>query len=152
METRVVRTIGYPDERYAEDPVQTLRALNFSLASDNREAIVRKAPIITSAAPPRVREEIMTLFRSGVSAPVLHDEFGTGLSSHLFPGIAGGNRIWLLLKEMDKRPPPRGCLLKSPLSWRFSGYLLCFLGSLSREWKGKNTKSSPNSSENPSIH
>lgn len=109
LESRVVRTIGNPDERFAEDPVRMLRALefaarlNFTLASVDREAILRQAPLIALASPARLWEEILALFRYGVSASVLQDAYEMGLFFHIFPGFEEDDRLWRLLKKLDEK-------------------------------------------------
>ena len=69
----VLRTIGDPYVRMAEDPVRILRAvkfatrLGFRIEENTWEAMLEHAPELERAAPPRILEEIMRLSASGTA-------------------------------------------------------------------------------------
>src|SRR6056297_1727554 len=69
LAARRLRVIGDPVVRYREDPVRMLRALefqarlDFSIDEPALAAIAACAPLIGEAAPARVREEILELYR-----------------------------------------------------------------------------------------
>jgi poly(A) polymerase len=69
----VLRTIGDPHVRMAEDPVRILRAvkfatrLGFRIDDETWEAILAVAPELGRSARPRVLEEILRLMRSGTA-------------------------------------------------------------------------------------
>lgn len=73
LEARLLRTIGDPMVRMAEDPVRILRAIKFATRLDFRiedgtwKAMCALAPELSRAAPPRVLEEILRLLRSGTA-------------------------------------------------------------------------------------
>jgi len=73
LERNVLRTIGDPRKRMAEDPVRILRAIKFAtrlgFRIDERtwEAMIASAPRLARSAPPRVFEEILRLMRSGTA-------------------------------------------------------------------------------------
>ncbi len=73
LEQNVLRTIGDPKKRMAEDPVRILRAIKFAtrlgFRIDERtwEAMIANAPRLARSAPPRVLEEILRLMRSGTA-------------------------------------------------------------------------------------
>jgi len=73
VERRVLRTIGDPMIRLAEDPVRILRAIKFSTRLDFEiddptwDAMCELSPHLERSAPPRVIEEIMRLLRSGTA-------------------------------------------------------------------------------------
>lgn len=73
LERNVLRTIGDPRKRMAEDPVRILRAIKFAtrlgFRIDERtwEAMIASAPRLARSAPPRVLEEILRLMRSGTA-------------------------------------------------------------------------------------
>ena len=106
---RRLRVIGDPLVRFTEDPVRMLRALEFSarlgfsLDEATREAIYVRAPLIAEAAPPRIREEIMELFRHKVAAAVLRNAQAMGLLPHLLAGFEGDSETFDLLARVDAR-------------------------------------------------
>ena len=77
LKARVIRTIGNPEERFAEDHLRLLRAvrfaaqLGFEIEPGTFAAIRHLAPQIKTISAERVRDELVKLFkpgRSGVSA------------------------------------------------------------------------------------
>ncbi|ALC18173.1 poly(A) polymerase [Desulfuromonas soudanensis] len=109
LEARRLRVIGDPLVRFTEDPVRMLRALEFSarlaftLDEEVREAIYRRAPLIAEAAPARIREEMMELFRHRVGGEVLRNAQATGLLPHLLAGFEGEEETFSLLEKVDAR-------------------------------------------------
>jgi len=94
IERRVIRTIGAPSRRFAEDPVRIVRAAKFSelLGLGFEEsmplAMAEGAPLIPTCAPARLFEEILKILRSGAAARCL-ERFGTlGILPHVLPGLA----------------------------------------------------------------
>jgi poly(A) polymerase len=73
VESRLIRTIGDPRVRIAEDPVRIMRAikfasrLDFTIHKDTWDAMVEHAGGLAQAAAPRVVEEILRLLQSGHS-------------------------------------------------------------------------------------
>ena len=73
LEAGLLRTIGDPHVRLAEDPVRILRAVKFATRLGFRideptwEAMCAVAPSLSRSAPPRVLEEILRLMRSGTA-------------------------------------------------------------------------------------
>ena len=71
LERRVLRTIGDPQVRMAEDPVRVLRAIKFAtrlgfrIDDDTWTAMGEHACELVRSAPPRVLEELLRLMRSG---------------------------------------------------------------------------------------
>ncbi len=106
---RRLRTIGDPLVRFTEDPVRMLRALEFtarlgfSLDEQAREAIYLRAPLIAEAAPARIREELLELFRHRVAAQVLAGAQALGLLPFLLAGYEGDPETFALLEEIDRR-------------------------------------------------
>jgi len=118
LEDRVLRTIGDPFVRLAEDPVRILRAikfatrLDFSIDPQTEEAMIALAPQLERSAPPRVLEEILRLLRSRCALgafrslrrydalEVLMPELDEFLSQ---PGDedAGAEHFWRLLEALD---------------------------------------------------
>ncbi|MCK6446204.1 MAG: polynucleotide adenylyltransferase PcnB [Planctomycetes bacterium] len=73
LEAGVLRTIGDPRVRMAEDPVRILRAvkfatrLGFRIDEQTWNAMCELSPDLARSAKPRVLEEILRLLRSGTS-------------------------------------------------------------------------------------
>ena len=69
LDQRVLRAIGDPDKRFAEDHLRLLRAVRFAtelegfeIESATWEAVRRHAPLIARIAPERVRMELSRIF------------------------------------------------------------------------------------------
>jgi len=105
----IIRVIGNPDERFAEDPVRMLRALEFAarlgfeLEESIAPAIERCAEQIASAAPARIREELMELYRHKVSGQVLQKADKMGLLEFLLPYFKPSRESFDLLRQLDMR-------------------------------------------------
>ena len=71
LKARVIRTIGQPEERFAEDHLRLLRAvrfaaqLGFAIEPATFAAIQRLAPQIKHISAERVRDELVKLFKPG---------------------------------------------------------------------------------------
>lgn len=94
IERRVIRTIGSPGRRFAEDPVRIVRAAKFSellglgFEESMLPAIAEGAPLIPTCAPARLFEEILKVLKSGAGARCF-DRFGAlGILPHVLPGLA----------------------------------------------------------------
>jgi poly(A) polymerase len=109
LEARRLRVIGDPLIRFTEDPVRMLRALEFkarlgfSLDEGIREAIYLRGPLIAEAAPARIREEVMELFRHAVAGPVFRQAQAMGLLTHLLAGYEANEETLALLDGVDRR-------------------------------------------------
>lgn len=109
LAARRLRVIGDPLVRFTEDPVRMLRALEFSarlgfsLDDSVRQGIYQRAPLIAEAAPARIREELMELFRHRVAGQVLRNAQGMGLLPHLLAGYEAEETTFTLLDRIDLR-------------------------------------------------
>jgi poly(A) polymerase len=107
LERRHLRVIGKPKVRFAEDPVRMLRALefgarlDFSLDAETLAGITEQAPLIADAAPARVREELLELFRHGVGARVLQQAQALGLMQPMMGGYETGATTFKLLESLN---------------------------------------------------
>jgi len=68
LRAKVIRTIGRPEERFAEDHLRLLRAvrfaarLNFEIEPETFAAVKKMAPEITRISAERIRDELIKLF------------------------------------------------------------------------------------------
>jgi poly(A) polymerase len=128
VQDRVVRTIGDPEVRFREDPVRMIRAIKFAarldlgIAPDVYDAIVLCRDSISSAARPRLLEELLKVMRSGACRRSLWLAWETGLLHVLLPELAtlldddssdGGPALRALtaLGEVDRRTALAGAPL-----------------------------------------
>ncbi len=76
LERGVIRTIGDPDERFEEDPVRMMRALEyaarlgFEIDPRTAEAIDRQQALISEASKPRLTYELLECLRSGKATAI----------------------------------------------------------------------------------
>jgi len=109
LRNKRLRAIGDPQIRFVEDPVRMLRAiefsarLNFTIEADIYTAIAKHKELLATAAPARVREEIMELFRHKISGPVLKHCRELGMLPHLLAGYPGTDESIELLAKIDQR-------------------------------------------------
>ena len=107
LKARRLRVIGDPLVRFTEDPVRMLRALEFAarlgftLDETTREGIYARAPLIADAAPARIREELLELFRHAVAGKVLRQAQACGLLEPLLAGYEGDDATFALLDRID---------------------------------------------------
>ncbi len=91
LQRRVIRSIGDPRVRFAEDPVRMTRAmefasrLGFSLHPRVEEAIREEGWRISQASPERLREEVLGILLSGAAGRTVRLMAQLGFLPHLFP-------------------------------------------------------------------
>ena len=91
LQAGLLRTIGDPRVRLAEDPVRILRAIKFATRLGFRieeatwEAMCELAPSLSRSAPPRVLEEILRLMRSGTALGAMRMLRACGALSVILP-------------------------------------------------------------------
>jgi poly(A) polymerase len=89
----VIRTIGNPDQRFLEDPVRMMRALEYSVRLgfeiDPRttEAIAAQKELISEASAPRLTYELLESLRSGCAAGIHEAWRKAGVFTRAFPDI-----------------------------------------------------------------
>lgn len=96
LKQQLIRAVGKPSERFAEDALRLLRAvrlaaqLDFVIESATLQAIKEYAPSITAISHERVRDELVKIVMSD------HPEYGfnilegTGLLAHILPELQEG--------------------------------------------------------------
>jgi len=90
---RLVRTVGDPAERFAEDHLRLLRAVRFAARLDyaidtgTLNAIRAMASLVTKTSPERIRDEILKCLTEGGAARAFRLMDETGLLMHLLPEV-----------------------------------------------------------------
>lgn len=94
LRARIIRTIGSPDERFAEDHLRLLRAVRFAAQLDftiepaTLAAIQKLAAKIKLISAERIRDELIKLFQPPHAARGLELLRAGGLLEHVLPEIA----------------------------------------------------------------
>ena len=94
LRARIIRTIGAPAERFAEDHLRLLRAvrlaaqLDFGLEAGTLAALKANAGKITTISAERVREELVKLFRPPHASRGLDLLRESGLLEQVLPELA----------------------------------------------------------------
>ncbi len=92
LTARIVRAIGEPDRRFAEDHLRLMRAVRFAtrfgfaIEPVTTEAIRRQAERIKRISPERVREELEKMLSHVSRSQAVEQLAGLGLLQHLWPG------------------------------------------------------------------
>ena len=93
LDARLVRMIGDPPKRLAEDPIRILRALRlahmigFQLDPDLRAAMATESDKLPTTALPRRREEFLKLLRLKDPALAFQEAHDLGVLSHIAPHL-----------------------------------------------------------------
>ena len=94
LEARVVRAIGEPDRRFAEDKLRMLRAvrfaarLGFALHADTADGIRRHAGEIGQVSNERVRDELTRMLTEGAARRAFELLDEVGLLREVLPEVA----------------------------------------------------------------
>jgi poly(A) polymerase len=126
VRAKIIRTIGKPQERFAEDHLRLLRAvrfaaqLNFEIEAKTFSAIKSLAPKIKFISAERIRDELIKLFRPPHAARGLVLLRESGLLEHILPELAATveceqspdfhpegsvfNHICLMLEKLPPQP------------------------------------------------
>ncbi|HZR16679.1 MAG TPA: CCA tRNA nucleotidyltransferase [Verrucomicrobiae bacterium] len=94
LRKKLIRTIGAPEERFAEDHLRLLRAvrlaaqLDFEIEPATFDAIKSTAPAIRAISAERIRDELLKLFQPPHAARGLRLLSDSGLLDPILPEIA----------------------------------------------------------------
>ncbi len=108
----VLRTVGRPEERFAEDYLRVLRALRFAGRFDLRidpatwHALCAAAPRVVGLSPERIRDEIVKMLESAVPSRALNDMRRSGVWAAFAPEVARvEDADWAItVAEVDEVP------------------------------------------------
>jgi poly(A) polymerase len=128
LRAKLIRTIGSPDERFAEDHLRLLRAVRFAtqigfeIEPTTFGAIQKHAAKIKLISAERIRDELLKLFAAPDAARGLELLHTSGLLEHVLPEIAATvtceqspdyhpegsvfNHLCLMLKQLPADAPP----------------------------------------------
>ncbi|NQT92878.1 MAG: CCA tRNA nucleotidyltransferase [Lentisphaerae bacterium] len=94
LDARIIRAVGDPEERFAEDHLRLLRAarfaatLDFTVEQSTAEAIRTHAASIQTTAPERIREEVVRLLlESGKPGNAIVLLYDLGLLEPIIPEV-----------------------------------------------------------------
>jgi putative nucleotidyltransferase with HDIG domain len=94
LDARLIRAIGDPERRFAEDHLRLLRAvrfaarLNFTIEPETFQAIRKMAPLAAQVSAERVRDEISRILTEGQARRGFELFDSTGLLVRILPEIA----------------------------------------------------------------
>ncbi|MFP4172960.1 MAG: CCA tRNA nucleotidyltransferase [Candidatus Hydrogenedentota bacterium] len=94
LQAGVIRTVGPPQERLAEDYLRLLRAVRFAARLGYRidkatfEAMVELAHHVVETSAERIRDELVKMLTEGASARAFQLLDETGLLDHVLPEIS----------------------------------------------------------------
>ncbi len=103
IERRIIRTIGAPDKRFAEDRLRMLRAVRFAatlgyaIDAETYEAIQKQASGIRGISAERIREELSRTLTSGGARRGMELLAESGLLAELLPEMS-------VLRSVDQPP------------------------------------------------
>lgn len=99
LQRGILRTVGDPRERFAEDHLRMLRAvrfaarLGFRMQDDTRSAITAMASRVVSVSPERVRDELTRMFGDKHRGQALRMLADLGLLEHVLPEVHALTRL-----------------------------------------------------------
>jgi len=117
IQSKLIRLIGDPEQRYREDPVRMLRAarfaakLDFQLAPDTAAPIPQLAETLLQVPPARLFEEVQKLFLTGYASQTYAVLRELQLFKFLFPAAdscanhspAFGRMVEIAMRNSDLR-------------------------------------------------
>jgi len=124
LRTGIVRAIGDPHARFAEDKLRMMRAVRFAarfgfrIEPETMAAAQALAPQVTQVSPERLREELTKLLTEGAARPGFELLDDTGLLTVVLPDIARmrgveqppqfhpEGDVWIHTRMMLEKLPP----------------------------------------------
>jgi poly(A) polymerase len=106
----LLRSIGPAEQRFEEDPVRMMRAIEYSvrlrfrLEAETAAAIESCRDLIVEAAPARLGYELLEAMRSGCSAEICQVWKQYGILDRAFPEVgSGGDVLVKILSALDSQ-------------------------------------------------
>jgi tRNA nucleotidyltransferase/poly(A) polymerase len=114
LEQRILRTVGEPVDRFAEDLLRVLRALRFAgqfeltIQSDTWQALCSAVPELSELSPERIQEEMMKVLSQAETPSVALGLYAeSGVFAELYPELDAGSAIGTTLRACDAVPRSR---------------------------------------------
>lgn len=111
LESRTIRAVGKPEERFREDALRIMRAyrfaaqLGFSIAPETRRALREEAPLLAKISRERVSSEFLRLISAKGALSSLMMLREDGVIPQIFPGMTDFAPSPEGLKEIETLPP-----------------------------------------------
>lgn len=96
LKNKIIRTVGKPDDRFAEDALRLMRAvrfaaeLGFEIELQTRRAIEKKGGLLEMIAKERIRDELIKIFMTPRAADGIFLLEKLGLLRHVMPELRDG--------------------------------------------------------------
>ena len=109
LAAKVIRTIGRPEDRFAEDYLRMLRAVRFAvrfgfcIAPGTAAAVRKFAPRITSISGERIYEELTKMLSLDSAATALRTLDALGLAAELLPELFRAEGLWAAANDRVAR-------------------------------------------------
>jgi len=107
LQNGILRAIGRPCERFAEDKLRLLRAvrfsatLGFSIEAETLEAVCKMAAEITVVSPERIAMEMREMLTSSARAEAVRLLGCTGLADAILPEFTTGEPILTVINRLE---------------------------------------------------
>lgn len=99
LKNKVIRAVGHPQERFAEDALRMMRAvrfaayLGFKIESKTFEAIRKNSDSLQFISKERIRDEFLKMIMSERPAEAIETLRQTGLLMHVVPELEEGYKV-----------------------------------------------------------
>ena len=96
LKSKIIRTVGEPEERFSEDALRLLRAVRFATVLDFKiekktlEAINKNADWLIAISKERIRDEFVKIINSNNAYNGIMLLYETGLLKHIVPELLDG--------------------------------------------------------------
>ena len=96
LEEKIIRAVGVPEERFAEDALRLMRAvrfaaqLNFTIEKKTKDAVKKNADSLAEISKERIRDELVKIIDSSGAEQGVRKLHELGLLPHIIPELEVG--------------------------------------------------------------
>lgn len=96
LEKKIIRAVGNPDDRFAEDGLRLMRAVRFAtqlgfvIEEKTWKAIIANSELITKISSERIRDEFIKILSSEFPADGVRSLYNAGLLAYVLPELVKG--------------------------------------------------------------